>query len=166
MRARTETIAMKLRPATKADLAAVENLLSVNDLPTEGVAENFTQFLVADDQGVIVGAIGLEKFGSTALLRSAVVANEHRGSGIGQRLVNELLERAAQNGLAQLYLLTTTAEDYFARFGFAPTTRSAVPHAVKASAEFRGACPDTATVMVRDTRDVKQAPDKTPVTRR
>src|SRR5438874_1090569 len=60
-----------------------------------------------------------------------------------------LLGRAEEAGIDELYLLTTTAENYFPRFGFTPTTRAAVPDVVKASAEFRGACPDTAVVMTR-----------------
>jgi amino-acid N-acetyltransferase len=82
-------------------------------------------------------------------LRSAVVSPEHRGSGVGRRLVERLLEGAEVAGIEQLYLLTTTADQYFPRFGFTRTTRSAVPDAVKASAEFQGACPDTAVVMTR-----------------
>ena len=138
---------MKIRKATNRDLDAVEGLLSANDLPLDGVKENFYSFVVAEEGGRIIGAVGLEKFGSVALLRSAVVSNEHRGSGVGRRLVEQILERAEKDGIEELFLLTTTAEDYFPRFGFTRTTRSAVPPAVKASAEFRGACPDTALVM-------------------
>jgi amino-acid N-acetyltransferase len=140
---------MQIRRATKSDLSAVEKLLTASDLPTDGVRENFSGFVVADDNGAIAGAIGLEKYGSAALLRSAVVSADQRGTGIGRRLVEQLLERAEEAGIDELYLLTTTAEDYFPRFGFAPTTRTAVPAALKASAEFRGACPDTAVVMTR-----------------
>jgi amino-acid N-acetyltransferase len=140
---------MKIREATNRDLPAVERLLSANDLPLDGVKENFPSFVVAEDKGEIAGAIGLEKFGSVALLRSAVVSPQHRGSGIGRKLVERLLERADSEGIEELFLLTTTAEKYFPRFGFAPTTRAAVPVAVKASAEFQGACPDTAVVMTR-----------------
>ena len=140
---------MKIRVATSRDLDAVERLLSSSNLPTEGVEENFSSFVVAEEQGKIAGAIGLERFGSVALLRSAVVSPEHRGSGVGRRLVEKVLERAKEDGIEELFLLTTTAEDYFPRFGFARTTRSAVPPAVKASAEFQGACPDSAAVMTR-----------------
>ncbi len=140
---------MQIRNATKADLSAVESLLSANNLPLDGVPENFSSFVVAEDRGVITGAIGLEKFGSVALLRSAVVSPDNRGSGIGSRLVEQILERAEESGIEELYLLTTTAEKYFPRFGFTRTTRAAVPDAVKASAEFQGACPDTAVVMAR-----------------
>jgi amino-acid N-acetyltransferase len=140
---------MRIRNATNADLSAVESLLAASDLPVEGVRDNFSNFIVAEERGAIAGAIGLEKFGSVALLRSAVVAPDNRGSGVGRRLVEQLLERAGRDGIEELYLLTTTAENYFPRFGFARTTRSAVPDAVKASAEFHGACPDTAIVMTR-----------------
>ncbi len=140
---------MKIRKATNRDLDAVEYLLSANDLPLDGVKQNFASFVVAEDEGAIVGAVGLEKFGPVALLRSAVVSNAHRGSGIGRGLVERILENAEKDGIEELFLLTTTAEDYFPRFGFARTTRSAVPAAVKASAEFQGACPDTALVMTR-----------------
>ncbi len=140
---------MKIRAATNRDLQAVESLLSANDMPLDGVKENFTSFVVAEDKNEIAGAIGLEKFGSVALLRSAVVSPEYRGSGVGRRLVEQLLERAEKGGIEELFLLTTTAENYFPRFGFARTTRSAVPSAMKASAEFQGACPDSAAVMTR-----------------
>ena len=140
---------MRIRSATSEDLTAVERLLSASDLPLDGVKDHFSNFVVAEDDGEIAGAIGLEEFGAVALLRSAVVAPEHRGSGVGRRLVERLLEGAEVAGIEELYLLTTTAEKYFPRFGFTRTTRSAVPDAVKASAEFQGACPDTAVVMTR-----------------
>jgi amino-acid N-acetyltransferase len=140
---------MRIRKATSADLTAVESLLSTSDLPLDGVKDNFSNFVVAEDDGEIAGAIGLEEFGAVALLRSAVVSPEHRGSGIGRLLVERLLEGAEVAGIEELYLLTTNADQYFPRFGFTRTTRSAVPDAVKASAEFQGACPDTAIVMTR-----------------
>jgi amino-acid N-acetyltransferase len=141
--------ALFIRGATSSDLPAVERLLAASQLPVDGVRDNFSSFVVADDNGAIAGAIGLEKYGSVALLRSAVVSPDHRGSGIGRRLVEQLLERAEEAGVDEMYLLTTTAEKYFPRFGFARTDRAAIPDAVKASAEFRGACPDTAVVMSR-----------------
>lgn len=140
---------MRIREATDRDLDAVESLLTASDLPLDGVKENFSSFVVAEDKGEIAGAIGLEKFGSVALLRSAVVAPQYRGSGVGRSLIEQLLERASDQGIEELFLLTTTAEKYFPRFGFNTTVRSAVPAVVKASAEFRGACPDTAVVMTR-----------------
>jgi len=140
---------MIIRPAQTSDIDPVETLLSSSNLPLEGVSENFEEFVVAEEKGQIAGAIGLERFGSAALLRSAVVAPDQRGSGIGSMLVEQLLDRARKSGISEIYLLTTTAEKYFPRFGFERTTRDAVPTAVKQSQEFKGACPDSAVVMTR-----------------
>jgi amino-acid N-acetyltransferase len=82
-----------------------------------------------------------------------VVSPPSRGTGVGRQLVESILERANQEGIDDIYLLTTSAENYFPRFGFARTTRAAVPETVKTSAEFRGACPDTAVVMSRRARE-------------
>ena len=46
-----------------------------------------------------------------------------------------------------LYLLTTTAPDYFRRLGFRALARRHAPAALRESAEFRGACPDSALLM-------------------
>jgi len=140
---------MKLRSAKKSDLAAVEQLLGASDLPIDGVRDNFDNFVVAEEDGTIAGAVGLEKYGAFGLLRSAVVSPRYRSGGVGRQLVERLLARAEEAGVDEVYLLTTTAEDYFPKFGFTRTTRTAVPEPVKASAEFRGACPDTAIVMTR-----------------
>lgn len=138
-----------IRSAIGADLAAVEAMLAEADLPLDGVRENFSNFMVAEEHGSIVGAVGIEKFDSAALLRSAVVSRERRSTGIGRQLIDEILARTGKAGIGEIYLLTTTAETYFPRFGFGRMDRDAVPEAVQASAEFRGACPDTAIVMAR-----------------
>ena len=87
-------------------------------------------------------------------LRGQVLGVYLRGDGVMEdRLVEVLLSRAAKAKIAEIYLLTTSAEDYFPRFGFTRTQRSVVPEGLKASAEFQGACPDTATVMSRTLGD-------------
>ncbi len=140
---------MRLRAATRDDLAAVTRLLSASELPLDGVEANLAGFIVAEEADGIAGVIGIERYGEAALLRSAAVSLDSRGNGLGSRLVRELLERAAAGGVAEIYLLTTTAEEYFPRFGFTRSSRAQVPESVRASREFRGACPDTAVVMKR-----------------
>ncbi|HEY7482354.1 MAG TPA: arsenic resistance N-acetyltransferase ArsN2 [Gemmatimonadales bacterium] len=138
-----------IRPATPGDFTGVVSLLHAADLPTAGLQPRLADFLVAEDHGRIVGAIGLEVYGDRALLRSAVVDAGHRNSGLGSDLVARLLERARVRGVREVYLLTTTAERYFPRFGFHPIARSEVAPAVCASEEFRGACPESAVAMRR-----------------
>jgi amino-acid N-acetyltransferase len=45
-----------------------------------------------------------------------------------------------------IYLLTTTAERYFPKFGFERIARDDVPATVRTSVEFTSACPSSAAV--------------------
>jgi amino-acid N-acetyltransferase len=136
-----------VRLGTDADYSAVMALLESAGLPTAGVPRTLGDFLVADTGDGLAGAIGLERYGSGALLRSAVVRPGDQGTGIGAALVRAVLDRARDGGLREIYLLTTTAERWFPRFGFTPIERDQVPDAVRASVEFREACPASAAVM-------------------
>jgi amino-acid N-acetyltransferase len=138
---------MQIRPATSTDLAAVERLLRESDLPTAGVTGCIDDFLVADHASEIVGVVGMEYCHNYGLLRSTAVAPSWRGKGLGRQLVEQVIARAEARGINALYLLTTTAESYFPSFGFRTTTRDIVPAEIKATGEFRGACPESATVM-------------------
>jgi len=137
-----------LRVATEADLASIERLLTTNSLPTSGVAEALSGFLVGESNGTIVGVVGMEYCGSYGLLRSTAVAPEWRGRGLGRQLVTRIIAEAESRGIRALYLLTTTAETYFPSFGFEATTRDAVPNAIRETGEFLGACPASAAVML------------------
>lgn len=139
--------AVTIRPATGVDLSPVLALLDAAKLPLAGVPPALTDFLVAEDRGRVVGTIGLELYGSAALLRSAVVHPDARGTGIGVALVDTVLGLAQARRVHAVYLLTTTADRYFPRFGFERITRDDVPEAVKLSVEFREACPASAVVM-------------------
>ncbi len=58
-----------IRGALRSDLAAIEALLSASDLPTVGVADALDHFLLAEHEGRVIGAIGMELHGNFALLR-------------------------------------------------------------------------------------------------
>jgi N-acetylglutamate synthase-like GNAT family acetyltransferase len=143
-----------IRVATAGDYGEVVRLLEDANLPTAGLGPTLPDFLVAEEGGRIVGAVGFELYGESALLRSAVVAQERRDTGLGTHLVERLLQRADSKGVREIYLLTTTADRFFPRFGFAAIPRAGVAAAVHASEEFRGTCPDSAVVMRRATRSV------------
>lgn len=143
-----------LRPATLADLRDVERLLIGAQLPLDGVAGSLPTFVVAEYNGKLVGAAGLELCGKDALLRSVVVAPEWRSRGLGRELVELVIAEGEARRLRALYLLTTTAEQYFPAFGFERIPRDLVPEDVRATAEFQTACPASATVM-RKTCDTR-----------
>jgi len=139
--------AVIVEAATATDLAAVEALLHTSNLPNAGLAEHFTNAVVARAGQHVVGSAALEQYGNAALLRSVAVYPSLQGEGLGQRLTEAALTAARQQGIQHVYLLTTTAGDFFPRFGFQPIERSAAPESVKQSVEFTSACPESALVM-------------------
>jgi|SRR5690242_5944095 len=124
--------------ASTDDLPAILNLLSEVQLPHDGVAENIDNFLAARDaSSQLIATIGLERHGNTALLRSAAVAPQYQGCGIGAQLTKRLLEQATSDGVERVVLLTSTASEFFARhFGFCETPRSAFDSELAASSEW------------------------------
>ncbi len=95
----------------------------------------------------MIGAAGVERYGTSGLFRSAVVDPDRRGLYIGDQLTRNRINWALEQGIQNLFLLTTTAERYFPRFGFTRIDRDDVPVEVRESLEFCSACPSTATVM-------------------
>jgi amino-acid N-acetyltransferase len=124
--------------ASSEDLQDILDLLSQVQLPHDGVAENVGGFLVArDESSRVIATIGLERHGNTALLRSAAVAPEYQGCGIGSRLTENLLHRATSDGVERVVLLTSTASEFFARrFGFCESSRSVFDKALAGSTEW------------------------------
>ncbi|MFN2567330.1 MAG: arsenic resistance N-acetyltransferase ArsN2 [Gemmatimonadaceae bacterium] len=143
------TTTFTLRPALPDDLPAVTTLLGAAHLPLDGLKEQFGDaYAVAVAGNEIVGAEGIEVYGRSGLLRSAVVHPDWRGRGVGDALTRDRLEWARRAGLDRVYLLTTTAESYFPRFGFARVDRAEAPPEIRESREFASACPATAAFMV------------------
>lgn len=131
-----------------ADAEAVYSLLREHQLPVDGLADHLETTLVArDGRGRVLGSAALEIYGNHALLRSVAVAGASRGQHIGRDLTLAALRLAAERSVSTVYLLTTTADDYFPRFGFERIARAEVPAAVQSSVEFTTACPSSATVM-------------------
>lgn len=124
--------------ASSDDLSDILDLLSRVQLPHDGVAESVGAFLIARDESArLIATIGLERHGNTALLRSAAVAPEYQGCGIGSRLTEQLLERATNDGVDRVVLLTSTASEFFARrFGFCETSRTKYDQELAASSEW------------------------------
>jgi amino-acid N-acetyltransferase len=140
--------------ATSTERPAVRSLLAEAGLPVEDLdrAPEPTFWVARDDAGRPIGAVGLERHGDVGLLRSLVVMPGRRRHGLGRTLVRTLEEHASATGVAQLVLLTETAETFFRRLGYAVIDRGTAPSAVAASAEFRTLCPSTAVCMTKRLR--------------
>jgi amino-acid N-acetyltransferase len=137
----------RIEPARAEDRDAVLRLLEENRLPIEGLADHLATTLVARREGHIVGSAALELYQDGALLRSVAVAPHVRGQGLGLELTEAAIRLARDRRTPALFLLTTTAEHFFPKFGFERIDRADVPASVQRSVEFTSACPSSATVM-------------------
>ena len=126
----------------------VEALLTEAQLPVADLASSHSLNLLGiRDGGRLLGVVGVEVYGSVGLLRSLAVEPAHRKSGLGVSLVSNAETWAAEQGVETLYLLTTTAAQFFARRGYEAAPRSEAPAAIAATAQFSDLCPASSTFM-------------------
>lgn len=146
------TASPDFRPASPDDLADIQALLESAGLPFEGLAAgSMHDFIVAyDARGQLFAAGGIEHHGEHGLLRSVVVDAKARGAGFGRGMIAALEGRARARGITALYLLTTTAAEFFPRMGYEKFDRTAVPATIAQSAEFAVLCPATAVCMKKN----------------
>ena len=119
-------MSITLRPALPADVRAINAL--VEPMTHSGILlgkdlvsyyEAVQEFLVATDaEGTVVGCGALHvMWEDLAEVRTLAVADSVRGTGLGHRMLEALLERAVQLGLRRVFCLTFEVE-FFGRHGF------------------------------------------------
>lgn len=138
---------IQVRALGPADLDAARALLAAHDLPVEDLASPALSLLGAFQDRGLVGVVGLESCEPFGLLRSLAVADAHRGRGLARALCAEIFALARRRGIQTLFLLTTTAADYFPRLGFVAIPRDAAPPSIQTSTQFASLCPASARVM-------------------
>lgn len=139
---------MKIEPIDSID--DLREMLTLANLPA-GEADYFSsaKFFSAKEDNRIVGIIGIEEYGSVGLLRSLAVISKSYGRGIGKSLVTFIETYAKNNGIDCLYLLTTTAEDYFVRLGYNYELRDNAPKEIQSTKQFSGICPSSAAFLAK-----------------
>lgn len=140
---------VRIEPATLATFEALSRLLEASKLPTEDLdVTRLDGFLIARQGAEIVGGVGVERYGEFGLLRSLVVSATARDQGLGRRLTAAAEELAEQRGIRTLYLLTTTAADYFDSRGYQIVLRSTAPTSIAGTPQFSGGlCPSSSVFM-------------------
>jgi N-acetylglutamate synthase-like GNAT family acetyltransferase len=106
-----------LRIATQNDLEVVRDILETSQLSAHGILEPNTTYWLAEINDP-AGCIGLEWGARAALLRSAAVLPDHRGNGIGTRLLETALNGARDRQKRFVYLFSTDAGEYWTHQGF------------------------------------------------
>lgn len=144
---------MNIHPAKPTDLPAVRSLLEMERLPASDLDERaLERFLLWRDDAGVNGVVGLELYGDVAFLRSLVVSPSARGNGAGAALTRAAEQLAVESGASNLYLLTMTAERFFAARGYRRIDRVDAPKSIQGTTQFSGLCPSSAVLMLKRLR--------------
>jgi amino-acid N-acetyltransferase len=125
--------------------------LTISDLHA---GNSLQMFGISDDSG-LAGVVGVENFGPHGLLRSLAVRENARNCGYGRMLVGHAEVLAAEQGIREVYLLTTTAAGFFALLGYSEVKREEAPEAIRKTPQFSSLCPSSSVFMKKMiTRDI------------
>ena len=143
---------IKIEGFARGDKEEIVKLLSQAKLPAQDLTlEKLEYFLVAKAEGgAVIGAIGVELYQDVGLLRSLVVHPSYRGKGLGKRLTREVESFAQQKSIKTLFLLTTTAAEFFSKCGYQVIQRDRAPMAIAKTEEFKIICPVSAVCLFKN----------------
>ena len=129
----------------------VEALLTTEELPSFDLmnSDNVKLFGFELDDN-LAGLIGIELYENVGLLRSLVVRSDLRNAGNGKALVAKAESWALNNDISHLYLLTTTAVDFFTKLNYELTQRDKAPLSIASTSQFSSLCPSSAIFMHKD----------------
>ena len=145
-----------VKPVSRIDIvpgptrSGAERLLAAAGLPTSDLADaKLENFFHTGPASAPSGLVGLELYGEAALLRSLVVAPSSRAGGAGTALLDHAELHARSRGVRSLFLLTTTAEEFFGQRGYARVARESAPESIRSTREFADICPASSALMVK-----------------
>jgi len=129
----------------------VRRLLGAAELPAADLTpRHLEDFFGCGPEHAPKGVVGLEIHGPEALLRSLAVDESSRGHGCGKALVAEVERYAQGRGVRRVYLLTTTAAEFFEGLGYTAAAREEAPESIRGTSEFSSLCPTSSAFMVKD----------------
>ena len=141
---------MAIEAPLSTDEPWIRQLLILCELPQEDITpEHLRHFLVLKEKAQVIAVVGVEVLGRFGLLRSLAVDPRYRRRGFASQLTEKAEEYAASLKIEALYLLTITAEGFFAKRGYQRVERNSVPSPVCGTTEFKILCPASAVCMVK-----------------
>ena len=114
-----------VRPARTADIKAIRSIIDTYvfgrrllSKETVTLYETVQEFTIAEYEGEIVGCGALHVlWEDLAEVRTVAVRESMRGKGVGNAIIENIVERAYSLGVARIFCLTFET-DFFGRNGF------------------------------------------------
>jgi amino-acid N-acetyltransferase len=140
---------MNIVPASQNSFSAAIALLKKNNLPTEDLDPG-KQLFVIEEGDEVIATVAVEYNFNDALLRSLSVSKEKRNSGIGAELVGFIEDYVQKQGVQNIYILTTTAAEFFSKRGYLIIDRNTVPQFIQQTREYSVLCASSSTLMKKE----------------
>jgi len=113
------SITYSIRRAEENDLHVLKELLISNkQKPTIVINDKTLYYVARSDEGALIGLIGAELSGTTALIRSTAVLAPYRSNGVARALIDALFKHLQDKGIQNLYLFSRDSGEYWKKFGF------------------------------------------------
>ncbi|QIL43917.1 amino-acid N-acetyltransferase [Acidovorax sp. HDW3] len=130
----------ELREATADDVAGILQLIEpfekdgtlVKRDRTE-IERDIANYTIIEHDGVLFGCAALYPYPEqkTGEMAAVTVSPQSQGTGDGEKLLKRIEQRAREQGLASLFVLTTRTMHWFLKRGFAPVDPNWLPEARK-----------------------------------
>lgn len=124
-------------------------MLKKNNLPTEDI-DTGKQLFVIEEGEEVIATVAVEYDYNDALLRSLSVSENKRNKGMGEELVSFIEDYVQKQGVQNIFLLTTTASEFFLKRGYRIIDRSNVPPFIQNTQEYGVICSSTSTLMKKE----------------
>jgi len=116
---------IEVRPARTSDIKAIHKLIvdfasggRMLQKETVTLYESVQEFMVAVEDGQVVGCGALHVlWEDLAEVRSVAITETLRGNGIGNQILERIIDRARDLGLSRIFCLTFETK-FFGRHGF------------------------------------------------
>jgi len=116
---------IEVRPARTTDIKSIHKLIvdfasggRMLQKETVTLYESVQEFMVAIEDGQVVGCGALHVlWEDLAEVRSVAITESLRGNGIGNLIMERIIERARELGLSRIFCLTFETK-FFGRHGF------------------------------------------------
>ena len=116
---------IEVRPARTSDIKAIHKLIvdfasggRMLQKETVTLYESVQEFVVAVEDGQVVGCGALHVlWEDLAEVRSVAITENLRGNGIGNQILERIIDRARELGLSRIFCLTFETK-FFGRHGF------------------------------------------------
>lgn len=130
-----------LRPMSDEDIPAVIRLMRpavergvLVERSVEDLQQAQSDYVVYAADGQVVGCGALHGWNDECAEIAALTADGDKAyKGVGERILQYLIEQARQQGFAWVFVLTTQTADWFARYGFTHASVEQLPEQRRAT---------------------------------